>query len=79
MDYFIGDICQLENEFMMQAKARITELIFSISTSNKSIYPTFEIIQDLEDDPLNDIYILDQAREPIRSRYGILLGREAEE
>lgn len=79
MDYFIGDICQIENEFEMQAKARITEFIFSESTSGISYYPTFEIIEELEDETVNDIYILDQAREPIRSRYGILLGIRPED
>lgn len=75
MDYFIGDVCQIENEFDMQAKVRITEFIFSESTSGKNYYPTFEIIEELEDDTgINDIYILDHRREPIRSRYGILLG-----
>lgn len=79
LDYFIGDIVQIENEFEMQATARITEFIFSESTSGISYYPTFEIIEELEDDTLNDIYILDQAREPIRSRYGILLGIRPED
>lgn len=74
MDYFIGDICQIENEFDMQAKARITEFIFSESTSGINYYPTFEIIEELEEETVNDIYILDHRREPIRSRYGILLG-----
>lgn len=74
MDYFIGDVVQIENEFELQARARITEFIFSESTSGKNYYPTFEIIQELDPESNPDIYILDHRGDPIRSKYGILLG-----
>lgn len=40
-DYFIGDIVQLQNEYNFETKARISEIIFSESTDDISIHPTF--------------------------------------
>lgn len=40
-DYFIGDIVQLQNEYGFETKARISEIIFSESTDDISIHPTF--------------------------------------
>lgn len=74
MDYFLGDIVQIENEYEMQARARISEFIFSESTDGKHQYPTFEIIEEMEEETDHDIYILDHRKDPIRSKYGILLG-----
>ena len=43
-DFFIGDIIQIANEYGMEAKARVVELIRSQNTSGINIYPTFTAI-----------------------------------
>lgn len=44
-DFFIGDIVQLaELDYNVNAKARITELTRSKSSSGVTVYPTFEVI-----------------------------------
>lgn len=43
-DYFMGDIVEFENEYGIQAKARVIEYIQSISTDGNKFYPTFSII-----------------------------------
>lgn len=40
-DFFMGDILQIENEYGMEAKARVVEIIHSQSTSDFGVYPTF--------------------------------------
>lgn len=45
-DYFIGDIVEIENEFSMQGKARVVEIINSYDESGIKQYPTFQIIQE---------------------------------
>jgi hypothetical protein len=40
-DFFMGDIVQIINEYAMEAKSRVTELIHSQSSSGFEIYPTF--------------------------------------
>lgn len=40
-DFFIGDILQIENEFGMLAKSRVIEIVYSQSTSDVGIFPTF--------------------------------------
>lgn len=40
-DFFMGDLVQLENEFEMSDKVRVTELIRSGDTSGFLTYPTF--------------------------------------
>jgi len=40
-DFFIGDIVQIANEYGMESKSRVTEIIYSESTEGKDIYPTF--------------------------------------
>mgnify|MGYP003299574668 CR=1 FL=1 len=45
VDFFIGDIVQIENEYGHQAKARVTEFVISDNTSGSSTYPTFETIK----------------------------------
>lgn len=45
-DYFIGDVCQVENEYDMRARVRVTEFIYSESTSGIEMYPTFEAIEE---------------------------------
>lgn len=43
-DFFMGDIVQLENEYGMKSKVRITEYIYNESTNGRSAYPTFVIL-----------------------------------
>ena len=43
-DFFMGDIVQIVNEFGMESRAHITEIIRSQSESGLEIYPTFETI-----------------------------------
>lgn len=43
-DFFMGDIVQIANEFGMESRAHITEIIRSQSESGLEIYPTFETI-----------------------------------
>lgn len=43
--FFMGDVCQLENEYGMEEKVRITEFIFSESKSSGiENYPTFVVV-----------------------------------
>ena len=44
VDFFLGDIVQIVNEYGVKAKARVSELIHSYSLSGQDIYPTFTII-----------------------------------
>lgn len=46
VDYFIGDIVQIRNDFEIERMARITEMIFSQDNSGINIYPTVEIINE---------------------------------
>lgn len=45
VDFFLGDIVQIENEYGLRGRARVTELIFSENLSAKDIYPTFQMIE----------------------------------
>lgn len=45
VDYFIGDIVQIANEYGLRGKSRVTELVFSEDLSGRDIYPTFEMIE----------------------------------
>lgn len=47
-DFFLGDIVQLENEYGMSSKSKITEIIRSHKTEGYSVYPTFEIEKEEE-------------------------------
>ncbi len=47
-DYFIGDIVQLENEYGITSKSRITEMIYSHSSNEISLVPTFVAVTDKE-------------------------------
>lgn len=42
-DFYMGDICQLENEFGMQSRVRVIEFIYSESDNGIETYPTFEV------------------------------------
>ena len=50
VDYFIGDIVQVENEFGICQKFRVTEFITSYSTSGFEMYPTLTEVIDEEDE-----------------------------
>lgn len=45
IDYKLGDIVQIENDFGITAKARITEYIRSVNSESISEYPTFDILE----------------------------------
>ncbi len=51
-DYFIGDIVQLENEFGIKAKAKITEMIDSFGPEGEQIVSTFRVISKSIEPPL---------------------------
>lgn len=42
VDYFIGDLVEIENEYGISSQARVTEFIRSNDTNGYSEYPTFE-------------------------------------
>lgn len=42
-DFFIGDIVQIINEYGMEAKTRVVELIHSQNSSGVKVYPTFDV------------------------------------
>lgn len=46
VNYFIGDVVELQNEFGFGGKARLTEMISSISTSGFTLVPTFVVIKE---------------------------------
>lgn len=48
VDFFIGDIVQIANEYGHETKARILELVMSEDTSGTSVYPTFATSQEGE-------------------------------
>ncbi|MDD3040086.1 siphovirus ReqiPepy6 Gp37-like family protein [Bacteroides sp.] len=43
-DYFMGDIIQMQNEYGIEAKVRVVELIRSQSVDSIELYPTFTTI-----------------------------------
>lgn len=45
VDFFLGDIVQISNEYGLRGVSRVTELVFSESLSGRDIYPTFEMIE----------------------------------
>lgn len=49
-DYFLGDIVQIENEYGLGGKARITEVVSSHNSSGYSVYPTFELIDETDEE-----------------------------
>ncbi len=44
VDYFLGDIVQIENQLGNTSSARITEIVFSQDANGKTVVPTFESI-----------------------------------
>lgn len=47
-DFFKGDIVQFVNEYGMEAKVRVMEVIISQDAKGYSCYPTFSVIEDEE-------------------------------
>ena len=47
-DYVIGDIVQFENKFGMQARVRVSEMVFSVNENEIKAYPTFEQVVDTQ-------------------------------
>ncbi len=41
VDFFMGDIVQIENEYGLEARSRVVELVRSQSLSGYDVYPTF--------------------------------------
>lgn len=53
-DFFLGDIVQIANEYGIEGEARVTEIIYSQSKTGIEIYPTFEAIQNDEQEGGNE-------------------------
>lgn len=49
IDYFLGDIVQVENEYGTSTKTRVTEHIRSYNAEGYSEYPTFEKVEEQEE------------------------------
>lgn len=45
VDYFVGDIVQLENEYSLHGKCRITELVRTRDSSGVTVIPTFQSLE----------------------------------
>lgn len=44
-DFFLGDVCQVANEYGKEAPSRVTEYMWSVSESGVENYPTFTAIK----------------------------------
>jgi len=44
-DFFLGDIVQISNEYGIEAKARVTEIIQTQTIQGSDMYPTFAMIE----------------------------------
>lgn len=44
-DFFIGDIVQIVNEYEVEAKTRVVEIVRSQTLEGMTIYPTFETVE----------------------------------
>lgn len=45
-DFFMGDVVQLRNEYGMEARSRVTEVVRSVNTSGVETFPTFTAIEE---------------------------------
>ena len=43
-DFFIGDIVQIANEYGMESRARILEIVTAIDTQGTVTYPTLSTV-----------------------------------
>ena len=48
VDFSLGDIVQIENEFEIRDRARVVEIIHSDDKSGRIVYPTFEAYEEEE-------------------------------
>lgn len=48
-DFFMGDICELINQYGKEAKVRVVEYIHSESSSGIEEYPTFKVLEEKEE------------------------------
>lgn len=46
IDFYMGDIVQITNEYGIEGKARVVEYIHNETNGGSEVYPTFEAIQD---------------------------------
>lgn len=46
IDYYLGDIVQLENKYGQKGKCRVTEIVRSRDSSGPNLVPTFEAVED---------------------------------
>lgn len=46
IDYYLGDIIQLENKHGRTGRCRITEVVFARDASGPTMTPTFELVED---------------------------------
>lgn len=44
-DFFIGDIVQITNEYNMESRVRVSEIVRVQDTTGYSMYPTFQVIE----------------------------------
>lgn len=49
-DFFKGDVVQLSNEYGIEGKVRILEIIRSFDNTGYKIYPTFEVVENEEEE-----------------------------
>lgn len=45
-DFFLGDIVQIENEYAIEARSRVSEIIYSASLDSQLIVPTFSVMPE---------------------------------
>ncbi len=50
IDYGLGDVLELINEFKMEGNVRMTEIIFSHDSSGETIVPSFRSLKEEEED-----------------------------
>ena len=46
VDFYIGDVVQLQNEYGIEGPAYIAELVFSVNESGRAVYPTFKTMPE---------------------------------
>lgn len=46
VDYYLGDVVQLENKYGQKGKCRVTEVVCSRDDSGPSLVPTFEAVEE---------------------------------
>lgn len=50
VDYFLGDVVQLENKYGQKGKCRVTEIVCSRDDSGPSLVPTFEAVEEEDEE-----------------------------